>query len=151
MADVGPFYAAHFRYFETNDRGIAHPSPIQGDWTVDGVGLEPSAGTRSTGQRASARQVGQAPKAAQPRATSEPQGRRHPEASAGDGATDAEAAEDDRPPQGRESNQQRHQGAPLASTPKANTGCRHNATNSASVLPTPPGSIDAAPNKVAAA
>ena len=75
MADVGPFYAAHFRYFETNDRGIAHPSPIQGDWTVDGVGLEPKVLNkiyRDNALRLLAR-VGQAPKAAQPRATSEPQ------------------------------------------------------------------------------
>ncbi len=33
------FYQAHFRYFETADRGFAHPTPIQGDWTIDGVQL----------------------------------------------------------------------------------------------------------------
>lgn len=33
------FYRAHFRYFETNDRAFAHPSPIQGHWTIDGIGL----------------------------------------------------------------------------------------------------------------
>lgn len=33
------FYAAHYRYFETNDRDFAHPTPIQGDWTIDGLGL----------------------------------------------------------------------------------------------------------------
>jgi hypothetical protein len=33
------FYGSHFRYFETNDRRFAHPSPIQGSWTIDGIGL----------------------------------------------------------------------------------------------------------------
>ena len=33
------FYEAHWRYFETDDRGFAHPTPIQGDWTIDGLGL----------------------------------------------------------------------------------------------------------------
>ena len=33
------FYEAHWRYFETADRGFAHPSPIQGDWTIDGLEL----------------------------------------------------------------------------------------------------------------
>lgn len=39
LADVKPFYDAHWRYLETNDQQIAHPSPIQGNWTVDAVGL----------------------------------------------------------------------------------------------------------------
>jgi predicted TIM-barrel fold metal-dependent hydrolase len=42
MADVKPFYAAHWRYFETRDRAIAHPAPIQGRWTVDAIGLPPA-------------------------------------------------------------------------------------------------------------
>ncbi|MFW6050022.1 MAG: amidohydrolase family protein [Myxococcota bacterium] len=33
------FYRAHWRYFETADRGFAHPTPIQGDWTIDGLNL----------------------------------------------------------------------------------------------------------------
>jgi predicted TIM-barrel fold metal-dependent hydrolase len=33
------FYRSHFRYFETSDRGFEHPSPIQGDWTIDGIDL----------------------------------------------------------------------------------------------------------------
>lgn len=41
MADVKPFYDAHWRYLETRDKAIAHPSPIQGRWTVDAVGLPP--------------------------------------------------------------------------------------------------------------
>lgn len=39
--EVGPFYEAHHRFFETNDRAITHPTPIQGDWTIDAVGLPP--------------------------------------------------------------------------------------------------------------
>ena len=36
---VPEFFQAHFRYFETQGRGLAHPTPIQGRWTIDGVGL----------------------------------------------------------------------------------------------------------------
>ncbi|WP_157069416.1 amidohydrolase family protein [Sandaracinus amylolyticus] len=36
---VPVFYEAHFRYFETADRRFAHPTPIQGDWTIDGLDL----------------------------------------------------------------------------------------------------------------
>lgn len=37
--DVGPFYDAHRQFLETNERSIAHPTPIQGDWTIDAIGL----------------------------------------------------------------------------------------------------------------
>jgi len=37
--DAKRFFAAHFRYFESNDVGIDHPTPIQGDWKVDAIGL----------------------------------------------------------------------------------------------------------------
>ena len=37
--EVGPFYATHRRWLETNDRAMAHPTPIQGDWTIDAIGL----------------------------------------------------------------------------------------------------------------
>ena len=33
------FYDAHWRFFETADRGLETPSPIQGRWTVDGLAL----------------------------------------------------------------------------------------------------------------
>jgi predicted TIM-barrel fold metal-dependent hydrolase len=33
------FYADHWRYFETADRNIPHPTPIQGDWTVNAIDL----------------------------------------------------------------------------------------------------------------
>jgi predicted TIM-barrel fold metal-dependent hydrolase len=38
-AEVERFFSATWRYFETRDRGFAHPTPIQGRWTIDGVGL----------------------------------------------------------------------------------------------------------------
>ncbi|MEZ4471637.1 MAG: amidohydrolase family protein [bacterium] len=39
LPDVFLFYADHFRWFETTDRAMPHPTPIQGEWTIDGVGL----------------------------------------------------------------------------------------------------------------
>jgi predicted TIM-barrel fold metal-dependent hydrolase len=33
------FYTATYRYFETRDRQFTHPTPIQGRWKIDGVGL----------------------------------------------------------------------------------------------------------------
>jgi predicted TIM-barrel fold metal-dependent hydrolase len=38
-ADAPRFYQAHWRFFETAERGLAHPTPIQGRWTVDGISL----------------------------------------------------------------------------------------------------------------
>ena len=38
-ADFDRFFAATWRFFETNDAKIAHPTPIQGRWTVDAIGL----------------------------------------------------------------------------------------------------------------
>lgn len=37
---VKPFYDAHHRYLETGDRAIAHPTPIQGRWTIDAIALD---------------------------------------------------------------------------------------------------------------
>jgi predicted TIM-barrel fold metal-dependent hydrolase len=37
--DEALFFRATRRYFETADRNFAHPSPIQGDWTISGVNL----------------------------------------------------------------------------------------------------------------
>jgi predicted TIM-barrel fold metal-dependent hydrolase len=39
MADVGPFFDAHWRFFEGKARGIAHPTPVQGRWTIDAIDL----------------------------------------------------------------------------------------------------------------
>lgn len=33
------FFERHFLYFETNRARMQHPTPIQGNWTVDGIGL----------------------------------------------------------------------------------------------------------------
>jgi predicted TIM-barrel fold metal-dependent hydrolase len=38
-ADALDFYAKHWRWLETNDRNFAHMTPIQGDWTISGIGL----------------------------------------------------------------------------------------------------------------
>lgn len=40
-ADVDRFFTSTWRFFETNDTGFAHPTPIQGRWTIDGLGLPP--------------------------------------------------------------------------------------------------------------
>lgn len=37
--DAEEFYDAHWEYFETDHEGIDHPTPIQGDWTVDAIDL----------------------------------------------------------------------------------------------------------------
>ncbi len=34
------FYQVHWRYLQTNDKQFDHPTPIQGDWKIDGVGLD---------------------------------------------------------------------------------------------------------------
>jgi hypothetical protein len=33
------FFDRHWLYFETQRTGLAHPTPIQGRWTVNAVGL----------------------------------------------------------------------------------------------------------------
>jgi predicted TIM-barrel fold metal-dependent hydrolase len=38
-ADAGAFFSKHWRWLETRDRGFAHMTPIQGDWTIDAIGL----------------------------------------------------------------------------------------------------------------
>lgn len=37
--DIPFFYEQQFRYFETEERGLRSPTPIQGDWPIDGIGL----------------------------------------------------------------------------------------------------------------
>jgi hypothetical protein len=34
------FYNIHWRYFQTNDKQFDHPTPIQGNWKIDGIGLQ---------------------------------------------------------------------------------------------------------------
>ena len=38
-ADVERFFTSTWRWFETSDHAIPSPTPIQGRWTIDGVGL----------------------------------------------------------------------------------------------------------------
>lgn len=34
------FYRVHWRYLQTNDKQFDHPTPIQGDWKIDAIGLD---------------------------------------------------------------------------------------------------------------
>lgn len=38
-AEIDRFFASTWRYFETADQNFAHPTPIQGDWTIDAIDL----------------------------------------------------------------------------------------------------------------
>ncbi|MDP1824355.1 MAG: amidohydrolase family protein [Archangium sp.] len=40
-ADADRFFSATWRFFETRDEHFAHPTPIQGRWTISGLGLPP--------------------------------------------------------------------------------------------------------------
>lgn len=40
-ADADRFFSATWRYFESRDVGFPHPTPIQGRWTISGLGLPP--------------------------------------------------------------------------------------------------------------
>ncbi|MGE4181654.1 MAG: amidohydrolase family protein [Limisphaerales bacterium] len=37
--DAVSFFEKHWRFLETTDRDFAHMTPIQGDWTISGIGL----------------------------------------------------------------------------------------------------------------
>ena len=39
LADIKPFYEAHWRYFEGSEAQIAHPTPVQGNWKIDAINL----------------------------------------------------------------------------------------------------------------
>jgi predicted TIM-barrel fold metal-dependent hydrolase len=41
VEDALRFFAVHWRFFEGTDQGMAHPTPIQGRWTVNAPGLPP--------------------------------------------------------------------------------------------------------------
>ena len=41
-ADVDHFFSSTWEFFETTHRRFAHPTPIQGNWTIDGIDLPPS-------------------------------------------------------------------------------------------------------------
>jgi predicted TIM-barrel fold metal-dependent hydrolase len=36
------FYDVHWRYLQTTDEQFDHPTPIQGNWKIDGIGLSES-------------------------------------------------------------------------------------------------------------
>ena len=40
--EITRFWRSTWRYFESSDRGFEHPTPIQGRWTISGVGLPES-------------------------------------------------------------------------------------------------------------
>jgi predicted TIM-barrel fold metal-dependent hydrolase len=40
LRDEERFFTATWRYFETRDKQFEHPTPIQGRWKIDGVGLD---------------------------------------------------------------------------------------------------------------
>ena len=39
--DVDHFFRSSYEFFETAHKGFAHPTPIQGNWTIDGIDLPP--------------------------------------------------------------------------------------------------------------
>jgi predicted TIM-barrel fold metal-dependent hydrolase len=39
LSDIANFYEDHWRYFETDEKAIEHPVPIQGDWKVHPVDM----------------------------------------------------------------------------------------------------------------
>lgn len=40
--DALEYYRCHWRFLETDDRDFAHKTPIQGEWTISGIGLPAS-------------------------------------------------------------------------------------------------------------
>jgi predicted TIM-barrel fold metal-dependent hydrolase len=51
-AEVERFFTATRRYFETRDRQFPHPTPIQGSWKIDGIGLSREILTKVYGENA---------------------------------------------------------------------------------------------------
>ena len=51
-AEIDHFFAATWRFFETRDKAFAHPTPIQGKWTIDGIGLPPDVLAKVYGKNA---------------------------------------------------------------------------------------------------
>src|SRR4051812_9098921 len=39
--EAGVFFQKHWRWLETNDKSWEHMTPIQGDWTINSIGLPP--------------------------------------------------------------------------------------------------------------
>ena len=40
LDEIRTFYNIHWRYFQTSDKQFDHPTPIQGNWKIDGIGLK---------------------------------------------------------------------------------------------------------------
>jgi predicted TIM-barrel fold metal-dependent hydrolase len=40
-ANVDHFFSSSWEFFETSHKGFAHPTPIQGNWRIDGIDLPP--------------------------------------------------------------------------------------------------------------
>jgi predicted TIM-barrel fold metal-dependent hydrolase len=40
LEEIRSFYDTHWRYFQTSDKQFDHPTPIQGNWKIDGIGLK---------------------------------------------------------------------------------------------------------------
>jgi len=38
--EANSFYGSHWRYLQTIDKQFDHPTPIQGNWKIDGIGLD---------------------------------------------------------------------------------------------------------------
>jgi predicted TIM-barrel fold metal-dependent hydrolase len=62
LADEARFFSATWRYFETADRQFESPTPIQGRWKIDGIGL-PEAILRKVYYQNAARVLGWEPAA----------------------------------------------------------------------------------------
>ena len=43
LEEIKNFYNIHWRYFQTRDKQFDHPTPIQGNWKIDGIGLQKEA------------------------------------------------------------------------------------------------------------
>jgi hypothetical protein len=40
-ASVDHFFSSTWEFFETSHKAFAHPTPIQGNWKIDGIDLPP--------------------------------------------------------------------------------------------------------------
>ena len=52
QADIDRFFGATWRFFETSDVQFEHPTPVQGRWKIDGIGLSPATLRKVYGENA---------------------------------------------------------------------------------------------------
>jgi len=50
--EIKHFFSSTWRYLETSDKGFGHPTPIQGKWKVNGIGLSSSVLAKIYGENA---------------------------------------------------------------------------------------------------